>query len=910
MSSLLFIVRGLRRLQSLRAHRSLAVVGRAAFGRAVCGTLAWAALAGATAFGQTAIFDFGSVLTTSPDSNGNYWNNILTGTFGTVTSTANVSTGYTWDFSTGVTTNSGFVPAVSLPNLGNLNQPTATTDGVFLSSGTTTFRLQNVNPWQTYDFTLYGGRETGITRVTQYVINGSNSGTTTTTTSGSGVGTVSGTAVNYATSTVGINGITTSGTVLVNIIPVSGGFAYLNAMQMTGYVPYATGGTIDITEARTYPGATSITNNTTVNANAAGALGNTTPTDLTIAAGSTLNLGASQTVAALTGSAGSVVNVNANTLTVNGSGTTTFAGGLAGTGGLTKSGAGTLRLSASSAFTGAATVSGGVLALADVNALQNATLDTGVAGAQSVSLAVAGANTYTVAGLAGSDDLALGSNSLTVSGNARTAAYAGGLSGSAVLTKLGSGTQTLSGSNSHSGGTVLSGGRLNVNHASALGTGNFTIGNGVVFANTSGSPIVNQGNNALTIGGTATFAAGTLDLGTGPATLASTSRLIVESPLTIGGVVSGSSVLAKDGGGRLTLAGSNAMTSFVVVDFGELQLGNVNALANAQLYLYSTGPTRKATFGVSGANTYQIGEVIGTASGVLDLGVNSVAVGGNGSTGASFPGQFTGSGGFVKQGGGTYTLSGSNGYTGATTVSAGRLVVAATGAVNTSSGVSIAGGDFRYNSATPLTAPVTFTAGILSGTGTIGTPVAVAASGTLSPGNSPGQQTFSAGLAWNQAGGYSWEVNSLSGTAGINWDLIAVTSGTFDLSTLGSVAPQKFFLDLTTLAAGNVPGPLSVGYVPGQSYEFQIVDFAGATLQVPNGFSTAAGSDLTSLFTIGLANWQGTAPALGDVSVRVAASGSGLNVVVVPEPSVTVAAMAGGALLVGALRRRRRAPTG
>src|SRR5205823_1755258 len=72
-----------------------------------------------------------------------------------------------------------------------------------------------------------------------------------------------------------------------------------------------------------------------------------------------------------------------------------------------------------------------------------------------------------------------------------TATLSGG-TGSVV--KDGSGALTLSGSNSFSGGFTLAAGQLNINSATALGTGALTIGGSGTIDNTSGGPITLANN--------------------------------------------------------------------------------------------------------------------------------------------------------------------------------------------------------------------------------------------------------------------------------------------------------------------------------------------------------------------------------------------------------------------------------
>ena len=256
----------------------------------------------------------------------------------------------------------------------------------------------------------------------------------------------------------------------------------------------------------------------------------------------------------------------------------------------------------------------------------------------------------------------------------------------------------------------------------------------------------------------------------------------------------------------------------------------------------------------------------------------------------------------TKTGNGTQVLTGSNTYTGATSISGGRLVVGPGGSINGSSGVTINGGGLTYNSATALSKPISFSGGggVLSGTGVLGTAVTIGSNAILAPGNSPGTLTATNGMVWSPGGTYLWEVNSLSGAAGTNWDLLSVTAGGLDLTGLSTSG--KFLLDLATLTGGNVPGPLDVGYSPGTTYQFTIATFN--SLLTSGSFQNTAGSDLTGLFDIGLSQWQGTKPAVGDISVKVNSTGTGIDLVIVPEPEAVL--LAGIGCAIGAMARWRR----
>ncbi|ECU8704523.1 AIDA autotransporter-like protein ShdA, partial [Salmonella enterica subsp. enterica serovar Derby] len=167
---------------------------------------------------------------------------------------------------------------------------------------------------------------------------------------------------------------------------------------------------------------------------------------------------------------------------------------------LTKTGAGTLILNAENTYTGGTTISEGTLVANNVEALgtgnvtDNATLelntggdfDNAISGSGQVvksgdkTLTLSGANSYTggttISGgtLVATNVEALGSGDVT--DNATLELNTGGtfdnvISGSGQVVKSGDETLTLSGTNTYTGGTTISGGTLIATHVNALGTG-------------------------------------------------------------------------------------------------------------------------------------------------------------------------------------------------------------------------------------------------------------------------------------------------------------------------------------------------------------------------------------------------------------------------------------------------------
>ena len=352
-------------------------------------------------------------------------------------------------------------------------------------------------------------------------------------------------------------------------------------------------GTLSLSGNNTYTGTTSINVGALIiqNANSLGSAANGT----TVASGAALQLqggisvgaealtlsgtgvsndGALRNITGINSFSGNIslgeetrINSDAGLLTLSGnlSGTQNLALGGAGsitisgvigtsTGTLTKDGAGTATLSGSNTYTGATTINAGTLQIG--NAGTTGSLATSSAITNNGTLAFNRTNTITQ----GTDF-----NSV--------------ISGTGSLIQAGSGNLILSGANSYSGGTTLSAGTLNINNASAIGTGTLTISGGTLN-NTSGSLVTLSTNNAQNWNSNFAFT-GTndLNLGTGNVAMSSARTVTVNGGnLTVGGVVSGATFnLAKAGAGTLILSGANTYSGATTISAGTL---SVSTLAN------------------------------------------------------------------------------------------------------------------------------------------------------------------------------------------------------------------------------------------------------------------------------------------------------------------------------------------
>ncbi len=509
----------------------------------------------------------------------------------------------------------------------------------------------------------------------------------------------------------------------------------------------------------------------------------------------------------------------------NGGSSWSLTGNLTFTGGLSvgsSSSGGRLTLSGSSlGYTG------------DITIYPNATLT--LSGTSSFSqdivnngtLAAAGSTTMTYSGtIDGSGGFSMGQASLRLTGTNNS--YTGGTSNSGnvagyfiEVAKLANGGQNSSIGASSSAAANLQLG-LNTggsNYLRYVGTGDTTDRLFTLRSNGGGTFYVeNNGSGALSFTNTGTIAFGNADknLTFGlSGTYAGETNTFAPAIADNGtGVIS----FRKDGASIWTISGTKTYSGTTSVNGGILNFANTAAKsAGTAVTVAAPG---SVGLGVGGAGYFSSADVdalfANTLSGVSMAAASGVAI-------DTSAGNFTyatsqsAARALTKLGANTLTLTGTNTYTGTTTIRAGTLEVAAGGAINGTSGITIVNGaDLLYNSLTPLTRPVTVTNGTIGGTGTISTAVTIGANATVSPGNSPGSQAYTA-MTWAPGGTYLWEINDAAGTAGADpgWDLLNL--GTLTLSGLSASTP--FAIDIAGLSGlGSAPAR-------GTAMDWNIVDY-------------------------------------------------------------------------------------
>ena len=371
-----------------------------------------------------------------------------------------------------------------------------------------------------------------------------------------------------------------------------------------------TSGTVTLSGANIFSGTTTVSLGT-LSYGANDALG----TGALTVSGGTLDMGTGRTdsVGAVTLTSGSLLGGAGSVLTSTSgftlqSGTVTAA--LAGSVALTKNTTGTVLISGANAYTGATTISAGTLRLGATETLPNASAVTVSAGATLDMNDL----TDTVGSLAGAGNLLLGAGTLIAGGDNTSTSFTGTAGGSGGITKNGTGTLTLGGTNSFTGATNVNTGTLALGSAaSAPASSRVTVAGGAIF-NVAG---FSAGIGSLAGAGSVTLGAGTLSAG-GDGTSS-----------TFSGIVSGTGGFTKAGTGTLTMMGANSFTGALTVSAGGVTFSGATGTATGATSVTIQSGASLILDNASAANADRIGNsaVINIQGGNLTL--NSGASGTN-----------------------------------------------------------------------------------------------------------------------------------------------------------------------------------------------------------------------------------------------------------------------------------------
>ncbi|MBZ6078739.1 beta strand repeat-containing protein, partial [Microvirga puerhi] len=622
-----------------------------------------------------------------------------------------------------------------------------------------------------------------------------------------------------------------------------------------------------------------------------------------------------------------------STTTFNGTAPTSlfYVGGpMGGPGGLTKLGPGVLELGAANVYTGGTSIQGGTLRLSGAGTLPStgavsintgATLDLGTAPDQTIS---------SLSGSSGSM-INLGSRRLTV-GDPLNTTFAGGIVGTGGgLMKQGTGTLTLTASNSYTGGTIVNSGALVAAASGALGTGTVTVNGDTASLSYDGAgvtaaaaPIILNDSSRLSFGNGASAGSATITIAA-DATPSLGAGLVFTQTSTAGNAqisnalapaYNGVTFRGSSSAGSATIQNSNgSVTSFQNTSSAAsatiTNLGNGATFFDGSSSAGSSVITNQATgrtyfsFNASGGNARIINNAGGTldisgltsagttlgsieGAGTFALGTKALTVGFNGLT-TTVSGTISGAGGsLTKVGTSTLTLSGANTYSGGTSVLTGTLEIQNAAALG-SGGVTLNGGQLRST---------------IAGTATLANPLSITNVGVLTVAPN---QTLNINLA-NVADGATVMLGSASdtGTLVATGSAIAAGSSTVEING-GTVRAGSVQLP-TLLAAARRTTIAGGATLDLAGYGATIRDLYGTGTLTGSGSLQIAGGDFDGRLTgaVGLdkisadpLNLDGVSTYTGPTTVR--AGYLGVNGSLVSAVSVLNNAALGGSGTIGGL---------
>ena len=462
------------------------------------------------------------------------------------------------------------------------------------------------------------------------------------------------------------------------------------------------------------------------------------------------------------------------------------------------------------------------------------------------------------------------------------------------LTHSGTGTTQLTAANTYTGMTTVNGGELDLN----TGGGQAIAGNLTVTGGTAKLLQVSQINTASSV----SVSGGTFDINSNSQTLAGvqltggsiigTSGVLTSTGTfdmqngSVSAILAGSVGLTKTSDGTVTLSAANTYTGQTDVTAGTLTTSGtmvttaVSVSSGASFTGTNTGANSamatNAAVTNNGAMSLAASQTISTLNGATTGATLAAARGStlNIAGGGTYAGAIndvsgTGTGANLTAGG-SLTLQGNNGYTGATVVSAGAtLAVTGSGAVAGTSSVTV-------NSGATLQLNAAATNAVNSGA------AYVSNGGTLSIG--PNLQTL-ASMTLGSAASSTLNFNNVAGT---------LSFGSLDGSTKTALSSSPITLNIDNwVGSAYTIGTSSVTLDPSQS-SFIFSNDPGFTL----------GQVIPGVYFVGYG------PGM-EVTVQVAGGGTAYQIVpatVVPEPAT--AALLGSVALCALIgcRKRRRSP--
>ncbi|SHJ15144.1 autotransporter-associated beta strand repeat-containing protein [Rubritalea squalenifaciens DSM 18772] len=412
------------------------------------------------------------------------------------------------------------------------------------------------------------------------------------------------------------------------------------------------------------------------------------------------------------------------------SGTSTFAGAIvdhtSSSGSVKKTGNSTVIFSGANTYSGATSIEAGSLTISQGNS--NALLNSAVTVASGATLRFDDQGdgfVYSIGSLAGAGTVDINGGDLGIGWDNSSTTFAGALvddpnfNGDGIK-KFGSGTLTLTGSGHHvtvlqirDGSLILDGaagdfGEIQINSenhftiqngstpsiaslynvGTLLVTGSstdftiegslrnfnqFSMSNGASLTATdvfeqsdSDTTIIDQASLTLARFGNAQGTIAISDPAGGTALTIGTDSDTSTFAGTIVDHTSGSGSIIKTGNSTIILSAANTFSGTIRIEEGIVRLGHPLALQNAHVIVGANGILDINGFNPTFASLSGVGN--------LALGTSTLTLG-NGDGDSTFAGIISGTGGLIKKGTGSLTLTGANTYSGPTKIEAGKIII-------------------------------------------------------------------------------------------------------------------------------------------------------------------------------------------------------------------------------------------